>query len=149
MKKIFKIAKYFVFFLTLTSFILAPFIVRADTKKLNILDPNIIVCEALGRIGMGCGVFQTTSNTTTPTPSPILNGNVNGDLNLTAAIYNSGSNRNRRDVVLVRATGQNKVYEIVGGQKHYITTRDIFYDYGFKDELIQNITPEELNRYPR
>jgi len=156
MKKLFNITKYSVSLLTSVGLILAPFVVNAETQNLNISDPNAIVCEALSRVGMGCGGSKTTpysTNTTTPTPTttplPTSFGNTNEDSNLTATIYNSGSKNKRSDIVLVRVRGQAEIYEIIGGKKHLIPTKDIFYDYGFRDELIQNITAEELSRYSR
>ncbi len=143
MKKLFNITKYSIALLTTAGLVLAPFVVNAESKNLNISDPNAVVCEALGRIGMGCGISKTSS--------PTLTGNKRDNSNLTAAIYNSGSkNKSKRgDSVLVRVKGQAEICEIIGGQRHLISTKDIFYDYGFRDELIQNITVEELNRYPR
>lgn len=160
MEKLFNITKYFLSLLTLAGLVLAPFVANADNKTLNISDPNTIVCEALNLVGIGCGTSQATPyvpyarSTSSPqaTSSPVLmgnTGNTNDNSSLTAAIYNSGSKGKRGDVVLVRVIGQTKIYEIIGGKKHFIPTKDIFYDYGFRDELIQNITAEELNRYPR
>ncbi len=158
MKKLFNLTKYSVSFLTLSGLILAPLIVNADSKKLNMSDPNTTVCAALGIVGIGCGAVQTTpyvrstpGSTGSPqaTSSPTLTGNTNDNSSLTATIYNSGSKGKRGDVVLVRVKGQTEIYEIIGGRKHFIPTKDIFYDYGFRDELIQNITAEELNKYLR
>ena len=133
---------------------MAPFAVKADTQSFNFSDPNTVVCEALGRIGMGCGTSQGTTYvpynpSASPTPSPTSSGNTNDDSSLTATVYNSGAKGKRGDVVLVRVKGQAEIYEIIGGKKHLIPTKDIFYDYGFRDELIQNITVEELYRYTR
>ena len=50
---------------------------------------------------------------------------------------------------LVRVKGQTEIYEIVGGKKHFIPTMDIFYDYGFKLEWVQDITQKELDKFPR
>ena len=151
MKKLLNTTKCTVSFLASVGFILAPFLASAKNADLNLSDPSTMVCEALGRIGMGCGVSKSTSYVT-PTPNSTFSPNPSentDNLNLTAAIYNSGKNGKRGDVVLVRVLGQNKIYEIIGGKKHFIPTKDIFYDYGFRNELIQNITIEELNKYPR
>ncbi len=150
MKKLFNITKYSVSFLTSVSLILAPFAVSASNKDLNLSDPNTMVCEALGKVGIGCGTAQATpyvSNTATQTPT--LNGNTNNNSNLTAAIYNSGNKSKRGDVTLVRVSGQIEIYEIIGGKKHFIPTKDIFYNYGFTDNMIQSITQQQLDRYPR
>lgn len=150
MRKLLNIVKYFLSSLILAGFILSPFAVNAyGSKDLNISDPNAIVCEALGRIGMSCGTSQSTPLSSSPTLLPTSIGSTNSGSNLTAAIYNSGSKNKKGDIVLVRVVGQPEVYEIIGGKRHFIPTKDIFYDYGFRDELIQNITAEELDRYPR
>lgn len=142
MKKLFNITKYSVPLLTSVGLILVPFVVNANTHNFDFSDPNTVVCEALARIGMGCRTSQAT-------PLPTSSSNTNEDSNLTATIYNSGSKGKRGDIVLVRVRGQAEIYEIIGGKKHLIPTKDIFYDYGFRDELIQNVTAEELNRYSR
>lgn len=150
MKKLFNITKYLLSLLTSAGLVLAPFVVNADSTNLIMSDPNAMVCEALGRIGIGCGISQTTPQVTpSAIPSPSLTSTGNNDSNLTATIFNSGSKSKRGDILLVRVIGQTDIYEIIGGKKHFIPTKDIFYDYGFRDELIQNITAEELNRYPR
>ncbi len=134
-------------FLATLSLVLLPFGVDAETDNFNISEPDAIVCEALGRIGMGCIKPQSTPNS-----AQILKDNSNNkntDSSLTANIFSSSQKNNKRNSVLVRVIGQEKVYEIINGKKHFIPTKDIFYDYGFKDELIQNITAGELNKYPR
>lgn len=154
MKKLFNIAKHFWPFLASLGLVLTPFAANAESGNLNLSDPNAMVCEALGRIGIGCGIssvsYAPTSSSTTPLPSTTPTGNNNSEL--TAAIFNSGNSGNkskRGAIVLVRVAGQSKIYELIGGKKHLIPTKDIFYDYGFRDELIQDITAEELNKYPR
>jgi len=52
-------------------------------------------------------------------------------------------------VSLVRVPGQTEIYEIIGGKKHLIPTIDIFYNYGFKLEMIEDITARNLAKYPR
>ncbi len=132
--------------------ILAPFVVNADSKDLNISDPNAMVCEALGKIGIGCGTAQTTPYAShTPTFSPTPNDSGSNSA-LTATIYNAGTKNSTgtgADIILVRVHEHEEIYEIVGGKKHLIPTMDIFYDYGFKIEWIQDITQKQLNKYPR
>ncbi len=124
-------------------------------------DVNSYVCNALALVGLGCGVaspasyvsstqtntyasaIATTANTNTSNSS----GNNSG---LTAAIYNAGEKQEGGDSVnLVRVKGQSEIYEIVGGKKHFIPTMDIFYDYGFKIEWVQDITQKQLDKFPR
>src|SRR3989344_2921499 len=41
------------------------------------------------------------------------------------------------------------IFEIIKGQKHFIPTLDIFYDYGFDLAPVQNMTQDELNTFAR
>lgn len=41
------------------------------------------------------------------------------------------------------------IFEIINGQKHFIPTLDIFYDYGFDLATVENITQNELNVFTR
>ncbi|MBI2062462.1 MAG: hypothetical protein HYT64_02120 [Candidatus Yanofskybacteria bacterium] len=126
----------------------------------GISDPNSLVCNVLSMIGLGCGVTPPSSYvrpapiTTTATNSNTSNvsNNSGNNSNLTAAIYNAGAkntNGNGSDIILVRIPKHEEIYEIVGGKKHLIPTKDIFYDYGFTDGMIQPITQQQLDRYPR
>lgn len=150
MKKLFNITKFPLYLFVSAGLILPPFVVNAESQDLDLSDPNAMVCEALGRVGIGCGtsvVSKSVALSSSVTPSPSLVNNNNSSL--TATIFNSGNKSKRGDIVLVRVIGQTEIYEIIGGKKHLIPTKDIFYDYGFRDELIQNITAKELNKYPR
>ncbi len=123
---------------------------KANTDTLNIDDPFSIVCEAMAKIGFGCSGATPTSTYFSPTPTPnITPNNKSTNSGLTDAIYTAGKSATRGDATLVRVRGKAEIYEIIGGKKHFIPTKDIFYDYGFKDELIQDITAEQLARYPR
>ncbi len=122
-------------------------------------DVNYYVCSALSLVGLGCGSVppaaytrstQTiTSAPATVTTAPTSNGSGNNSA-LTATIYTAGQKQVGSDSVnLVRVKNQPEIYEIVGGKKHLIPTMDIFYDYGFKLEWVQDITQKQLNKYPR
>lgn len=152
MKKLLYVTKYSISVLTLTGLVLVPFVVSANSRDFNISNPNAVVCEALGRIGISCELSpQATPHVTyTPTPSSVLNGS-GGNSGLTAAIYNAGKKNTNGNggVMLVRAPMYEEVYEIIGGKKHLIPTKDIFYNYGFTDDMIRSIAREQLNKYPR
>lgn len=158
MKKLFNITKYSISLLTSAGLILAPFVVSASTQNLNISDPNTQVCDALSLVGLGCGSAQyaphvKSTPTPTPTPTTATNTGSNGSENnsdLTATIFTAGKKQEGSDSVnLVRVRGQSEIYEIVGGKKHFIPTMDIFYDYGFKIEWVQDITQKQLDKFPR
>lgn len=154
MRKISKV-KHLFYTLALLGLIFSAFSANAK-ENLNIKDPQAMVCDALARVGMACGseatsaTAPTTNDLRRATQTPLIPTPTNtGNSVLTAAIYNSGRKNDRSDVVLVRVPGSFDVYEIIGGKRHLIPTKDIFYDYGFRDELVQNISFYDLQRYPR
>ena len=131
------------------------------------------LCGTLSSLGLNC------NNSTPPPYQPIAAGSVNvlgsifggstpvsatdtvalensssdnssGGSALTAAIYTAGKKQEGSDSVnLVRVKGQEEIYEIVGGKKHLIPTMDIFFDYGFKLEAVQDITQKQLDKFSR
>ena len=131
-------------------------------------DPNSLVCSALSLVGLGCGavppapfvnpVQQPINSYSTAPTSVVANSNVNttdsngsgNGSNLSATIFTAGKKQEGSDSVnLVRVKGKEEIYEIVGGKKHFIPTMDIFYDYGFKIEWVQDITQNQLDKFPR
>lgn len=155
--------RYFTTVLVLTAIVLPVFSAKAE-QVLNYNDPNTLVCDALSRVGLGCGgtplvpyvgSTQTTnpSSGTSSSDSSVVNTNTNNSENnsgLAATIFTAGKKQKGSDsVTLVRVKGGEEIYEIVGGKKHLIPTMDIFYDYGFKLEWIQDITQKQLDKFPR
>lgn len=128
-------------------------------------DPNSLVCSALSLVGLGCGAvppatFVNNMQTVAPsyTPATVINTNSNtntsNDLgnnsSLTATIFTAGKKQEGSNSVnLVRVKDKPEIYEIVGGKKHLIPTMDMFYDYGFKIEWVQDITQNQLDKFPR
>lgn len=51
-------------------------------------------------------------------------------------------------ISVVNVKGQEAVYIIVDGKKHSIPTTEIFYSYGYKLDIVQSITQQELDKYP-
>lgn len=144
--------KYFVVPLILIAMVLPVFPVKAD-QVFAYNDPNTLVCNALSRVGLGCGTVPPATHTSTPitfaTPTASSNGS-GSDSSLVTTIYTAGQKQKGGDSVnLVRIKDQSEIYEIVGGKKHLIPTMGIFYDYGFKPEWIQEITQKQLDKYPR
>ena len=129
-------------------------------------DVNSLVCNVLSLVGLGCGSAQTTNyvgsanyvSSAQITPSPAVVTTTSSDTsdssgnnsNLAATIFTAGEKQEGSDSVnLVRVKNQPEIYEIVGGKKHLIPTMDIFYDYGFKLEWVQDITQKQLDKFPR
>jgi len=139
--------KYFAVPFILTAMVLTA--IPAKAEVLSYSDPNTIVCNALASVGLGCGSVDTSANSLTTTNSNISNDSGNNS-GLSATIFTAGKKQKGSDSVnLVRVKGQTKIYEIVGGKKHFIQTMDIFYDYGFKIEWVQDITQKQLDKFPR
>jgi len=141
-----------------------------ESTALNGGDLNSFVCDALYSIGLGCGsgasnnYYSGTVGLDNILGSLFSSGLVSGDIpdnssenNLSgnnsafvASIYVAGQKQEGSDLVnLVRVKGGSEIYEIVGGKKHLIPTMDIFFDYGFKLEWIQDITQYQLDKFPR
>ena len=62
-------------------------------------------------------------------------------------LIKASSNSDIRETIGLN-TGE-AIFEIIKGQKHFIPTVDIFFDYGFDLSAVQNVTRNELNRFPR
>jgi len=145
--------QYFAIPFVLMAMALPVFSAKAD-QVLTYNDPNTLVCNVLARVGLGCGSTSTTTNyvgsTQTATTTVVTNSNTSNNSSLVATIFTSGQKQAGGDSVnLVRVKNQIQIYEIVGGKKHLLPTMDIFYDYGFKLEWVQDITQNQLNKYPR
>lgn len=133
-------------------------------------DLTSFVCGALSSIGIGCG---------SPRPAPDVepqrierqgqredqrSASSNfGTGTLQASIANVAVKRTVSDdeVILVKVPGTNGVkqtlglqtndaiFEIIRGQKHFIPTVDIFFDYGFDLAAVQGVTHKDLEQFPR
>lgn len=51
-------------------------------------------------------------------------------------------------ITVVNVPGQTAGYRIINGLKHSIPTTEIFYSYGLTLKQVQEVTVQELNRYP-
>lgn len=109
-------------------------------------DPQALVCGVLNSLGISC---EKPAKSTAAINNSNSNSGSTGSV-LGATIYTAGKKSvGSGAVTLVRIPEQSEIYEIIGGKKHLIPTMDIFYDYGFKDNMIQNITAKNLAKYPR
>lgn len=154
--------KYFAIPLILIAMTLTALPAKAD-QIFSYNDPSSLVCHVLSLIGLGCHAVSpavyikstptsttTLAPTTTVTTNSTASNNSGNNSSLTATIFTAGQKQAGSDSVnLVRIKGHSEIYEIVGGKKHLIPTMDIFYDYGFKIEWIQEITQKQLDKYPR
>ena len=123
--------------------------VNTTQALIAVNDPQALTCSVLTSLGISCG--------TPAKPKTVANDNYangNGGSNLTgsvlgATIYTAGKKSAGSDLTLVRVPGQSEIYEIIGGKKHLIPTMDIFYNYGFELEMVQDISAKALAKYPR
>jgi len=143
----------------------------AATSTLDISgDPGVLVCDVLASIGLGCGsppptVVDNSSNSDTngTQQNQDNSSQTNSAGNLQASIANVTVQRTASgdEVILVKVPATNGVkstlglntndaiFEIIRGQKHFIPTVDIFFDYGFDLSAVQSITHEDLEPFPR
>ncbi|MBI2064258.1 MAG: hypothetical protein HYT66_00935 [Candidatus Yanofskybacteria bacterium] len=103
-----------------------------------------------------------------PTPAPQSTSRqsdrqANIGNNLQASITNVTVKRTASDdeVILVKVPATNgykqtlglsasdSIFEIIRGQKHFIPTIDIFFDYGFDLAAVQSVTHKDLEPFPR
>ena len=128
--------------------------------------PKVLVCDVLESLGLGCGSSSIQSGNSSPNSSSSSNnnGDEQGQNNyLGASITNAAIRRivSDEEVTLVKIpaggdirptiglTTNDAVFEIIKGQKHFIPTVDIFFDYGFDLSVVQSITRKDLELFPR
>ncbi len=133
-------------------------------------DPQAIVCTGLSIVGVSCApakayvphnynavpnsfnfdIFSNTPVSSTGS-STAADANGNSNSNLTATISNSIAPKNLsgQKINLVSVPKSGDIYELVNGQKHLIPSLAIFYDYGYKLDMVQSISQAQLDKYPR
>jgi len=125
-------------------------------------DMGGILCNVLNQIGLTCIGSSNKNNVdkdivTNPNNSTTGNTNSNssifsklGFLNITGAIF-KGSVKSAAggEISLVQVPGRPELYQIINGRKHLIPNLEIFYNYGYKPEMVQPISEYELSRYIR
>lgn len=114
-------------------------------------DPNTIVCQGLALVGIGCAsaapsTYQPGTGfplSTTPTPSNAPDSK--------SAISNATAPKdlNGTKINIVSVPGSPEIYELVDGQKHPFPSLAVYYDYGYTLAMIQPITQDQLDKYPR
>jgi len=162
------------------SFVLSgtPFLAMAQTLNTG-GNPEVLVCDVLTSIGLGCGVSQPAPSTAEhpsadiDSPlSPVPNGTAaqrdsvqpwQQDGSLQASIANVTVKRSasKDEVMLVKVPAygvvrptlgletNDAIFEIIRGQKHFIPTVDVFFDYGFDLAAVQSVTHNDLELFPR
>jgi len=147
-----------------------PFLAMAQTLNMG-GSPEVRVCETLRSLGLGCDASQpstTPTNSQTNNTQPVAtpeqsNQQVNTGSNLQASIANVTVQRTTSNdsVILVKVPAINglkptlglstndSIFEIIKGQKHFIPTIDVFFDYGFDLAAVQSVTHNDLELFPR
>ena len=133
--------------------------ILATQANYPVQDPQSIVCRGLNILGLACdSKTASTVRESAYHPKPVrLNFDIfnntrvsTNDSNL-ATISNAVAPKDLsgQKINLVSVPISEDVYALVNGQKHIFPSLAIFYDYGYKLEMIQPITQEQLNKYPR
>jgi hypothetical protein len=133
-------------------------------------DTEALVCSVLAEIGLGC-VGKSASNNTSAgnsssgnntNNSTVQNSNQNINIGggfssafnsslLKASTFTGKISRkfSGNEVSLIKSRNSSEIYEIIGGKRHVIPNEEIFYDYGYKPEMVRLVDQSEVNRYPR
>ena len=140
-------------------------------------DLNSFVCDSLSSLGLGCGAPQkvatpvyggqsslqpsTSAPQITPQEQPEQRAGIGNSLQASIANVTVKRTVSDDEVILVKVPANEKVkptlglntndaiFEIIRGQKHFIPTIDIFFDYGFDLSAVQSITHKDLEPFPR
>lgn len=97
-----------------------------------------ISANTLCSAGLGCDGAAQQQTSSSGSSGSLLGGLFGG----------SGGPNYDPIISVVNVKGQTAVYRIIEGKKHSIPTTEIFYSYGFKTDIVQNITQQELDKYP-
>jgi hypothetical protein len=125
-------------------------------------DPHTIACRGLDMVGIGCSTSGIAVGDYQPQPIRLSFDPLNpaptsaspsatSTANLKAAISNATAPRdlNGRKINIVSVPESPEIYELVNGLKHPFPSLAIYYDYGYTLSMIQPITQDQLNKYPR
>lgn len=105
-------------------------VTRTQTASLT----DSISANTLCSTGLGCSQTEQTSQ---------------GSSSLLGGLFGGSGGPNFDPVIsVVNVSGQAEVYRIINGKRHSIPTTEIFYSYGFDLNIVQNITQQELGKYP-
>ncbi|OGN16757.1 MAG: hypothetical protein A3C88_00110 [Candidatus Yanofskybacteria bacterium RIFCSPHIGHO2_02_FULL_50_12] len=127
----------------------------------SLAQPTELTCSTLVSLGLAC-----TSGPAAPAYQPQSRASNSGfgfnifsskakatdssDPVLTAAIASAGvKNIAGRQITLVKAPGTSGIYQLLNGRKHAFPTLGIFYDYGYKLDMVETISQQQIDKYPR
>ncbi len=132
-------------------------------------DPQTIACRGLAMTGMGCATSGIAEGNYTPKPVTLnfdpftstSNSNSTGGVTSTSGTV---SKAQLKDIVnnakapkdltgqkinIVSVAESPEIYMLDRGQKHAFPSLAVFYDYGYSLAMIQPITQDQLDKYPR
>ena len=132
-------------------FVLMALPARASTVALN--DPQALVCRGLNMVGMACG-----TNSAPAGYQPVLTKftfdpfNRGPSSNETGTVVNNAKaprDLNGQKINIVSVAESPEIYALINGQKHAFPSLAVYYDYGYTLAMIQPITQDQLDKYPR
>src|SRR5207237_356011 len=88
--------------------------------------------------------FDVFGSNKTNTSTPVSNSDLTGSI-ATAGVKDLSGN----DIMLVKSPNKSEIYEIFHGRKHLIPTMGIFADYGYTLNMVETISQQQLDKYPR
>ncbi|MEK9157734.1 MAG: hypothetical protein AAB638_00945 [Patescibacteria group bacterium] len=122
------------------------------------LDPQTIVCRGLGMTGMSCATTGIAVGDYQPKPirlnfdilgSSTSNTNTSSDLTATISNAKAPKSLTGEKINIVSVPSSPDIYQLVNGHKHPFPSMAVFYDYGYTTSMIQPITQQQLDKYPR
>ena len=134
-------------------------------QYLAVNDPQSMVCQGLGMAGIACSTPTSTPSlppTWQPKPIRLSFDPLNSPADSTTANSNSATtlksiisyamapkDLSGQKINIVSVPSSPEIYELVNGQKHAFPSIAIFYDYGYTESMIQSVTQDQLDKYPR
>ena len=160
--------KYAIVILMAFSLVLAAFPAKAAIATDYVYnDPQSFVCDIVRSLGSWCfgdnaslnlntnsnsGSSQNIADIAASNQGNAVNNyqsNYLGTVIGTTAYKGKVKSVSGNEISLVNVPGTYGIYAIENGQKHLIPTAEIFYNYGFKAEMVQSIDQYQLDKYPR
>lgn len=135
-----------------------------SAQPIPLSDPHTLVCRGLYTAGIACATSGISVGNYTPqpiqlnfdpfapfaTPVPATPSTISNK-ELTAIIKNAKAPRDLagQKINIVSVPESPEIYMLVKGQKHPFPSLAVYYDYGYTLSMIQSITQDQLDKYPR
>jgi hypothetical protein len=155
--------------ITILSLVLTPVaFAAADYLPYNpapLGDPTNVACLGLALTGMGCSTsgvavgdyqpkpvtlnFDPFTSASNATSSTSANSATAPDSKTAIANAKAPKDLTGKKINIVSVQNSSEIYELINGQKHAFPSLAVYYDYGYTLSMIQPITQDQLDKFPR